>query len=76
MKNFKRSTLALSILIALLAVTGCGEAKNTETPYGEKKIAENGMKYVLTCLEGKKFIAYQTSYNYWHLSGPVADCDS
>lgn len=73
---YKKRTFALSVLIALLAVTGCGEAKNTKTPYGEKKIAENGMKYILTCLEGKKFIAYQLSYGFWSLSGPVADCDS
>jgi len=71
-----RFSKIVTTLIAICSVTlsGCGEAKNTDMPKGELKRGENGMKYVLTCMEGHTFIATQSSYEYWNLSGPIGEC--
>ena len=64
-------------LIALLLLAGCDNtAKNMRTPIGELKQGENGMTYVLTCVEGHRFVAVQTAYDFWSLSGPVGECES
>ena len=65
---------ALSVVVLALVLTGCGVAKNTSTPTGELKIGSNGVKYVLTCMEGHKFIATQGTHDYWSFAGPVGTC--
>ncbi len=63
----------ICILVLLLIFTfGCYDipCKNSEMPKGELKQA-NGFNYVLVEIESKKFIAYQTSFEYWELCGPV-----
>ena len=72
MKITKTAALLAVSLIFLLSA--CGTAKNTATPTGEIKQSSTGVKYVLTCIEGKNFIATQAAYNYWTLAGPVGVC--
>jgi hypothetical protein len=62
-------------LLGALVLTGCSIAKNTDTPQGEFKVSPSGVKYVLTCIEGKQFIATQAAYYYWQLAGPIKDCE-
>lgn len=64
--------LVVAVVFILLLAT-YGEGKNLEEPYGLSK-TEGNFKYVLTCIENKNFVAYQTSYEYWELAGPVGEC--
>lgn len=62
------------LIAAAVALIGCSEARNLDRPGGELKHGANGMTYVLTCVEGYEFIAFQGSYNFWYLSGPLRPC--
>lgn len=66
------SAVVVVVLSAIL-LTNYGGGKNLEKPYGLSK-SEGNFKYVLTCIENKNFVAYQTSYEYWELAGPVGEC--
>jgi uncharacterized protein YceK len=63
-----RRVLAITIIVA--ALSGCSVAKNSDTPNGVVK-NENGITYILTCIEGQTFIATQGSYGFWQFAGPV-----
>jgi hypothetical protein len=59
MKNFKRTAMALSALIALLAVTGCGKIDN--------RIEDNEYRdsdFSVQCLHGHKYLMRVTAGGY------------
>jgi hypothetical protein len=53
---------------------GCSNAKNSKEPRGfsevneELKTAPCGFKYKIIEIEGKRFVAYQTSHWYWEVT--------
>lgn len=68
MKNWKRTTMALSALIALLAVTGCGKLPN-RVGDGEYKDSD----FSVQCLYGHKYLIRVTGGQYF---APKFDRDS
>lgn len=71
----KRLLVSALLLCGLLG--GCADpAKNFKQPTGKLVQGENGMAYVITCVEGREFIATQAAYGYWMLSGPIGLCGS
>lgn len=72
-QNIRRS-LKLSVL-ALVAgsalwLSGCDDARNYGSLPQQTKESD-GIRYKLVKVEGKTFVATQTSYGYWTLAGPI-----
>lgn len=59
-------------LLGVLLVSGCSAAKNNDNmdSIGVKTSPE-GIKYKIVVIEGHKFVATQSAYNYWTLAGPI-----
>jgi hypothetical protein len=67
----------MKVIITLLAsmflifTTGCSVAKNSSNAIGGEVKYSGGIKYKIVEVEGRKFVATQTSYDYWTLAGPI-----
>jgi len=55
--------VALVALALIPLLAGCSNAKNEEL-----KTAPCGFKYKIVEIEGKRFVAYQTSHWYWEVT--------
>ncbi len=59
-------------LLGVLLVSGCSVAKNNDNMDSVAvKTSPDGIKYKLVVIEGRKFVATQSAYNYWTLAGPI-----
>lgn len=60
-------------IITVLSVLfiGCGQCKNAGNLGGTVKTSPDGISYKIVEIEGKRFIATQSAYNYWTLAGPI-----
>lgn len=67
---------AASVCLLVAGLSGCyDKAKNTNKPDGPLKMNEDGFTYVLTCVEGREFVATQADWQYWTLAGPLGECN-
>ena len=63
-------------IVLLVLLTGCSESTTLQKQVANRVMQTNilGVKYFVTCIEGYRFIATDTTHYYTTLAGPVGPC--